>query len=167
MSGFGGGLGPLSGLGGLGFGGAGGAASLGQAASVGSLSVPASWTVAAPAFHTAAVASPIASTSLAAEAATGPAGNTFADMALASMAGRAIGGTALLGRRERGAATTRKRLEPPQRSPVTSIADELSKFADLYDRGFLTEEELAQQKQRLLHGFGGSGDDDHPHRSAG
>lgn len=38
---------------------------------------------------------------------------------------------------------------PPPREPIT-VADELTKLADLRDRGLLTEQEFAAQKARLL-----------------
>jgi hypothetical protein len=129
-------------------------ASVGHAASVGRLSVPPSWTVAAPAFHTVAAALPNADTSLAAQTAVpGAAGNTFADMATAGMAGRALGSSTPLVQRERSKPSTRNRPQPARRSlrrPVTSIAAELRKLAQLHDSGKLTEEEFTQQKQRLL-----------------
>jgi PPE-repeat protein len=127
--------------------------SAGQAASVGGLSVPPSWTMAAPALRTVAAALPSAHVSLATEVLTGPSGNGFADMALAGMAGRALGSTASLARREQGGATTGKRIELPQRSTaglVTGIAAELRELAALRDSGILTDEEFTEQKRRLL-----------------
>jgi hypothetical protein len=97
---------------------------------------------------------PSADTSLAAEAAVpGAAGNTFADMATAGMAGRALGSSTPLVQGERSTPSNRKRARPAWRSlrrPVPSIAAELRKLAALRDSGKLTEEEFTQRKRRLL-----------------
>jgi len=64
-------------------------------------------------------------------------------------------------RRERVEALTRKRLKPPpQRSPgapvtgsvaeVREVATLLRELATLHDSGILTDEELNEQKRRLL-----------------
>ena len=143
-------------------------AGLGEATSVGRLSVPAAWAAAAPELHLSAVALPATSLGAAAEASAGGVGSLFSQMALASMAGRAMAGTAGTGgpgRRERigeriGAAT-RNPTEPPQREPtepppssaggpITSIAAELRELASLRDSGILTNEEFTEQKRRLL-----------------
>ena len=84
-------------------------------------------------------------------------------MALAGMAGSAVGGGAGAGgskARERVGAPTRKPAEPaqpeatePQRpagGPITGIAAELRELASLRDSGILTEEEFTEQKRRLL-----------------
>jgi len=128
-------------------------AGLGQATSVGALSVPPAWTAAAPAIRLAAVALPATSLSAAPEVfATSP-GSLFGEMALASMAGRAIGATVSPGRRERIGAITHTRAAPPQRKPggpVTGIAAELRELAELRDSGILTDDEFSEQKRRLL-----------------
>ena len=87
-------------------------------------------------------------------------GSLFSEMALASMAGRAIGGTVGPDRRERIGASTRACPAPahsPPCGPVTGIAAEIREFADvlgklgaLRDSGLLTDEEFSEQKQRLL-----------------
>ncbi len=84
----------------------------------------------------------------------------FSEMALASMAGRAIGGTVNPGRRERIRATTRACPAPSPRSPggpITGIAAEISELAELLgklgvlrDSGILTDQEFNEQKRRLL-----------------
>jgi PPE-repeat protein len=128
-------------------------ASVGQATPVGALSVPQAWTTAAPAIRLAAVALPAISLSSAPEVFAGSPGSLFSGTALASMAGRAIGGTASPGPREQVGATTRARPAPPQRlpgSPVTGIAAELREFAELRDLGILTDEEFSEQKRRIL-----------------
>jgi PPE-repeat protein len=128
-------------------------AGVGQAISVGALSVPQAWTTAAPAIRLAAVALPATSLSAAPEVFAGSPGNLFSGMALASMAGRAIGGTVSLSPREQVGATTRARPAPPHSlpgSPVTGIAAELRELAELRDSGILTDEEFSEQKRRIL-----------------
>jgi PPE-repeat protein len=128
-------------------------AGVGQATSVGALSVPQAWTTAAPAIRLAAVALPATSLSAAPEVFAGSPGNLFSGMALASMAGRAIGGTVSLSPREHVGATTRARPAPPHSlpgSPVTGIAAELRELAELRDSGILTDEEFSEQKRRIL-----------------
>jgi len=81
-------------------------------------------------------------------------------MALASIAGRAIGGTVSPAGRERIGATTRACPAPPPRSPggpMTGIAAEISELTELLgklgalrDSGILTNEEFTEQKHRLL-----------------
>ncbi|OBH39028.1 hypothetical protein A5690_03585 [Mycobacterium intracellulare] len=146
-------------------------AGLGEANTVGSLSVPPGWTAAAPAIRPAALALPATSVGAAAEAAAAAApsgtGSLFGEMAVASMAGRAMAGTSALGR-ERGRAETAKSprdpkkkdktdesATPPQASaggPITSIAAELRELASLRDAGILTQQEFEEQKKRLLPG---------------
>ncbi len=137
-----------------------GSAGLGRAASVGALSVPPGWTAAAPAIRLAAVALPATSLGAAPEVFAGSPGSLFGEMALASMAGRAIGGPVSPGRWARIGATTRAYPAPSPRSPggpMTGIAAEigeltelLSKLGALRDSGILTDEEFNVQKQRLL-----------------
>jgi PPE-repeat protein len=137
-----------------------GSAALGRAASVGGLSVPPGWTAAAPAIRLAAVALPVTSLGAAPEAFTGSPGSLFGQMALASMAGRAIGCTVGPGVRERTGAATRAYPAPSPRSPgrpMTEITAEIREFAELVarlgalrDSGLLTDEEFNEQKHRLL-----------------
>lgn len=127
-------------------------AGMGQAASVGALSVPQSWATAAPAFRQVAAALPMTTAAAAPEVAAAGSGQLFSEMALASMAGRALGGTAGMGRRERSA-PTRASANPSRRSPigpVTGIAAELRELAELRDSRILTEEEFTEQKRCLL-----------------
>jgi PPE-repeat protein len=150
----------MSRFGQLGAAGSAGSAGLGQAVSVGALSVPPGWTTAAPAIRLAAVALPVTSLGAAPEVFAGGQGNLFSEMALASMAGRAIGGTVSPDRRERIGASTRACPAPADRppcGPVTGIAAEIREFAEvlgklgaLRDSGLLTDEEFSEQKQRLL-----------------
>ena len=135
-----------------------GSAGLGQAASVGALSVPTGWTTAAPAIRLAALALPTTSLGAAPETFAGSPGSLFSQMALASMAGRAIG-PVNPGHRERIGATTRACPAPSHRSPggpTTGIAEMrevtelLTKLGSLRDSGILTGQEFNEQKRRLL-----------------
>lgn len=144
-------------------------AALGESASVGSLSVPAGWTVAAPEMRLLATALPAANVAAAAEGSAGNIGSLLGQMAVAGMAGRALagpvggggGGSAV---RQRIGVPTGKPDKPiesppdetgesppkPPGGPITSIAAELRELASLRDAGILTDEEFTQQKQRLL-----------------
>ena len=148
-------------------------ASMGQANTIGKMSVPTAWATAAPEIRPLAIALPAASLT-AAEASGASAGSVFSQMALAGMAGRAMagttgtagtGGTGGPGRRERigerVGAPTQKPTDPPQPQPseapprpaggpITGIAAELRELAALRDSGILTEQEFTEQKRRLL-----------------
>ncbi|WP_343599283.1 PPE domain-containing protein [Mycobacterium sp.] len=132
------------------------AAGLGQAYSIGGLSAPTSWAAAAPATRLVAVQLPSASLSAAPAALAGTSESVFSDMALAGMAGRALGGTAGLSRHDRvRASASRDRAQPPHGSPagggpVTGIVAELSALAQLRDSGVLTDEEFTKLKQRIV-----------------
>ncbi|OBJ53129.1 PPE domain-containing protein [Mycobacterium sp. 1423905.2] len=145
------------------------AAGLGEASTVGALSVPPGWAAAAPEMRLLATALPATTAAAAAEASTAGAGSLFSQMALAGLAGRAAAGTGGGGgggRRERigerVGAVTRKPADgaqpdspepppsPPVGGPITSIAAELRELASLRDAGILTDEEFTEQKQRLL-----------------
>ncbi len=153
-------------------------AGLGEANTVGALSVPPMWTVSTPAVRPLAVtlpALPMATTSATAgEAGEVGLGSTFSEMALAGMAGRAMAGTIGTGGGRDGgkapkgaraparagdAATTGDSAaadgqgEAPEskaRTVVTGVAAELREFAKLRDEGILTDEEYTEQKNRLL-----------------
>jgi PPE-repeat protein len=137
-----------------------GTASLGQAASVGALSVPRGWTAAAPEIRLAALTLPAPSLGAAPEVFAGSPGSLFSEMTLASMAGRAISGTASPGCRERIGAPTRARLAPTRTSPsgpmpgitaeIREFAELVGKLGDLRDSGLLTDDEFNKQKERLL-----------------
>jgi PPE-repeat protein len=138
------------------------AAGLGQATSVGALSVPSGWASAAPAFRPVAYALPFAGADAAPEMVAGSSGNLFADMALAGAAGRAVGGTAALGRGEqRIRSTSRDTPKPPQRpqgEPVKEIVAELRDLATrtqsllvkLADSGLMSDDEVTEQKRRFF-----------------
>jgi PPE-repeat protein len=128
-------------------------ASMGQATGVGRLSVPRGWTAAAPEIRTIAAVLPMADTTAAPAVVTGSSGTLFSDMALAGMAGRAVGATTGLGRQQCAEAANPQRVRAPQGTlggPITSIATELQKLAELHDSRVLTDEEFNQLKQRLL-----------------
>ena len=150
-------------------------AGLGEANTVGALSVPPTWTIATPAVRPVAMtlpalpgnaAVPAVATAGVDEAASG---GVFAEMAVAGMAGRAIGGT--MGTSGGKGAGTRAAARPAgigrtgtpaaadadgdatptkPRSVVTGVAAELREFAKLRDEGILTDEEYTEQKNRLL-----------------
>jgi PPE-repeat protein len=132
-------------------------AGLGEAKTVGALSVPPAWTYETTMIRPLAVALP-AATAGAVEASAGGAGSLFSQMALAGLAGRAMagtgGGAGAPGRRERiGVPTTKEATASPpvpEGGPVTSIAAELRELASLRDSGILTDEEFTAQKKRLL-----------------
>src|SRR5271166_5242461 len=139
-------------------GGSAASAGLGEAKTIGALSVPPAWTAETTMIRPLAVALPATSVGAAAEASAGSAGSLFSQMALAGMAGRAMAGTGGSGggpaRRERiGAPTTTAKAAPPEipaGGPITSVAAELRELASLRDSGILTEEEFTEQKTRLL-----------------
>jgi hypothetical protein len=136
------------------------AAGLGQAPSVGRLSVPPAWTVAAPEIRLAAVTLPAASLGAVPEVMAASPGSLFSEMTLANMAGRAISGTTARGCQERTGSITRSRPTSTPTSPSghgTAIAADIREFAealvtlgDLRDSGLLTDEEFNDQKERLL-----------------
>lgn len=143
-------------------------AGLGKANTVGALSVPPTWTVAAPAVRPVALASlvpPATGIRAAAAAAVDvDQGSTFGEMGLAGMLGRAIAGTpgADSGKpaaRAAGAATIGERAatdgngrasQGEPRIVVTGVATRIRQLAKLRDQGRLTDEEFTEQKNRLL-----------------
>ena len=135
-------------------------ASLGQGSVVGGLSVPPGWVMAAPEIRTVAALLPMTSATAAPAVSTGMSGTLFSEMALASMAGRAIGCTVSPGALERIGATTRAYPAPSPRSPggpmkgitaeICELAEALGKLGVLRDSGILTDEEFNEQKHRLL-----------------
>jgi PPE-repeat protein len=154
------------------------AAGLGEANTVGALSVPPTWTVATPAVKPISYTLPTLTettvSAAAAPAAEAGSGSTLSEMALAGMAGRAMAGTVGTGR-SRGAGKAAKGARAPARTPgaantgdsaaagdkdeapkdkpravVTGVAAELREFTKLRDEGILTDEEYTEQKNRLL-----------------
>jgi PPE-repeat protein len=135
-----------------------------QANSIGRLSVPPGWAAAAPELRALTAALPAATVGAAAQATGSSAGSLFSQMALASMAGRAMAGTGGGGGarlQERiGLPGSKSKNAPPAEpaevqqipigGPITSIAAELRELASLRDAGILTQDEFVEQKQRLL-----------------
>jgi PPE-repeat protein len=153
-------------------------AGLGEANRVGALSVPPTWTVSTPAVRPVALALPTTSAGAAAESAaegmTGASGSTFSDMALAGMAGSAMGGNrGTADGRDGGKAAAGQRVaaragraatpgdgmaadskgQATQSNPrmvVTGIAAKIREIAKLRDEGRMSDEEFTEQKKRLL-----------------
>ena len=154
------------------------AAGLGEANTIGALSVPPTWAVATPAVKPISYTLPALPQTTVSATAGGPSdggsGTTLSEMALAGMAGRAMAGTVGTGV-SRGAGKTPKDANAaarpgaaaatsaseatgnkggaPQDKPravVTGVAVELREFAKLRDEGILTDEEYTEQKNRLL-----------------
>jgi PPE-repeat protein len=151
-------------------------AGLGEANTVGALSVPPTWAVATPAVKPISYTLPAlpATAASAAPAAEAGSGSTLSQMALAGMAGRAMAGTvgtsvgktggnaaksagaqARTGepKAQGGRVAADEKGEAPQDKPravVTGVAAELREFAKLRDEGILTDEEYTEQKNRLL-----------------
>jgi PPE-repeat protein len=138
-------------------------ASLAQAGSVGRLSVPQAWTVAAPEMRLAALSLPTTSLAAVPEvmAASSP-GTLFGEMTLANMVGSAMSGTSTPGRRQdrMASATCARPASTTPGSPsghraamaadIHEFAEALVKLGDLRDSGLLTEEEFGKEKERLL-----------------
>jgi PPE-repeat protein len=136
-------------------------ARLGQGNTVGRLSVPSAWTVAAPEIRPAAFTLPISGAAAAPEIAAGSSGNLFSNMGLAGAAGGAVGSSTSLGRGDqRTRVTARSNPTPPRRpqgEPVAEIAAELREIATraqslltkLAESGLMTADEVTEQKQRF------------------
>jgi PPE-repeat protein len=131
------------------------------ATTIGRLSVPSAWTVAAPEVRPAAYTLPITGASATPEMAAGASSNWFTDMALAGAAGRTVGGTGQLRNGDQRVRflhpdTLRQKVAPDK--PPNAMADEingmvaafaqslLTKFADA---GLMTADEVTEQKQRF------------------
>jgi PPE-repeat protein len=140
-------------------------AGLGQAASIGALSVPPAWTVAAQSVvHQVGLPLPAAGAATAPALAASETAIPIAGMAGAGLAGRA---TAAVGRGGGGRAGTTTRQRPtPQQQPkppeqqdqppetvyglITGLDIELRELAELRAASVLTDEEYAEEKRRLL-----------------
>jgi PPE-repeat protein len=152
-------------------------AGLGEANTVGALSVPPTWAVSTPAVRPISYTLPALPESGAgavpAVAAEASSSSTLSEMALAGMAGRAMAGTVGTGVSRTGKAPKGARAavrapgtastggnaaagdkdQAPRDEPravVTGVAAELREFAKLRDEGILTDEEYTEQKNRLL-----------------
>jgi hypothetical protein len=126
-----------------------------------------SWAVAAPQIQLASAELSSPSIDAAPTVAEGSAGNNFTDLALASMAGRALAGTVAPGDRAglvRVATHGRTKLTGDSKSPRNSsdgpetrtaaglrdVPELIREFGKLRDAGLLTDEEFIEQKRRLL-----------------
>jgi PPE-repeat protein len=153
-------------------------AGLGEANTVGALSVPPSWTIATPAVRPIAYTLPALPqttvTASAGQPVQADSGSTLSEVALAGMAGRAMAGTIGTGggrgggKTPKGANAAARAGEPATtsgskasgntgeasqdkpRAVVTGVAAELREFAKLRDEGILTDDEYTEQKNRLL-----------------
>jgi PPE-repeat protein len=142
-------------------------AGLGEAKTVGGLSVPSNWTVAAPEIRSVALTSPMTgATATAGPAVEAGSANMFNQMGLAGMSGQAMAGPpAAADSQENGKAITHARLatrgpgaagdgeaeaSPAPRTVVTGVAAAIRDIAKQRDQGRLTEEEYNEQKKRLL-----------------
>ncbi|MFZ1163576.1 PPE family protein, SVP subgroup [Mycobacterium sp.] len=139
-------------------------AGMADAESLGGLSVPSGWTVAAPEVKPTAFTTSLATTNAAAApAAEAGAANTFNQMGIGGMAGQAMAGPPAAGEpQESGkpARLTGRPADPPAhedveaspapRTVVTGVAAAIRDIAGQRARGYLTEEEYKEQKKRLL-----------------
>jgi PPE-repeat protein len=140
-------------------------AGLGQANTIGALSVPANWTVAAPEIRSVAKVSPLTGATATA-APLEDSANTFNQMGMGGMAGQAMAGPPAAGDgQETGKTITHARLTargpgaasdgeaeatPAPRTVVTGVAAAIREIGKLRNQGRLTEEEYNEQKKRLL-----------------
>jgi PPE-repeat protein len=148
-------------------------AALGDADTMGALSVPPTWMAGTPAVRPIALALPAASVGVDQQALAGSMESAFSNMTLANAAGRAVSDT--LGARGRAPAkdaSPRPRvmagegirapaedktaagddadLQSEPRTVVTGIAAEIRDFARLRDEGLISDEEFGEQRNRLL-----------------
>lgn len=145
-------------------------AAMGEAITAGNLSVPINWAANAPEIRSLSYSKPLAGPGFggAPQASLGAAGTAFSQMALAGMGGSALAGSVSRGRGGADAASSAQ-VQMPQRavgdstvdsqpgdtegapSPsMMGIAAEIREFAELRDRGLITNDEYNEQKMRLL-----------------
>lgn len=144
-------------------------AAMGEAITAGNLSVPINWAANAPEIRSLSYTKPLAGPALGGAPATSlsAAGTAFSQMALAGMGGSALAGSISRGRGGADAESNAK-VQLPQRaagaaadSPagdtgdapgpsLMGIAAEIREFAELRDRGLITNDEYNEQKMRLL-----------------
>jgi PPE-repeat protein len=143
-------------------------AGMGQANTVGGLSVPSNWTVAAPEIRSVALTSPLTDAGPAAAAAPleASSASSFNQMGMAGMAGQAVAGppaadanqdsakpvthARLTARAGGAAADGEPEVTPAPRTVVTGVAAAIRDIAKQRDQGYLTEEEYNRQKKHLL-----------------
>lgn len=140
-------------------------ADVGEADTIGRLSVPPTWTAATPAVRPIALALPAAPTAVS-QAVPPTLDGTFGEMALAGTAGRAVRESLWARGRElrtadpvgtRAVSAAAPRIgdkdtpaENEPRTVVTGIAAEIREFARLRDEGLISDEQYAEQRNRLL-----------------
>jgi PPE-repeat protein len=141
------------------------AAGMQDAESIGGLSVPQSWTVAAGEVKPTAFTTPLTTTNAAAApAAEAGASNTFNQMGTGGMAGQAMAGqpvagavaedgrpARLTGRPAEPAADDDTEASPAPRTVMTGVAAAIRDIAKLRAEGRLSEQEYTEQKKQLLH----------------
>ncbi|MEB3032509.1 PPE family protein, SVP subgroup [[Mycobacterium] nativiensis] len=148
-------------------------AAIGDAVTAGRLSVPISWAANAPEIRTLSYTTPLAGPAAGAApaASLSGAGSAFSQMALAGMGGSALAGSVSRGRGGADAADASAKVQMPQRPATGGAADsqtgdggadgapgptamgiaaEIREFAELRDRGLITNDEYNEQKMRLL-----------------
>ncbi len=142
-------------------------AGLGEAKTIGRLSVPSGWTVAAPEVRPTAFTTPLSTANVAAAPAVeAGSANAFNQMGIAGMAGQAMAGSPVAdANQENGKPVTHARLTgrasgaagddeadviPAPRTVVTGVAAAIREIAKQRDSGRLTEQEYKEQKKRLL-----------------
>jgi PPE-repeat protein len=142
-------------------------AGVAQANTIGGLSVPSNWTVAAPEIRSVAMTSPLTGpAATAAPAVEASSANAFNQMGLAGMAGQSMAGPPAAGERQGdGKAVTHARLTghasdaaadgeaevaPAPRTVVTGVAAAIRQITRLRDQGRLSEREYNEQKKQLL-----------------
>ncbi len=147
-------------------------ATRGEAISAGKLSVPINWAANAPEIKTLSYTTPLAGPGVggAPAASLAGAGSAFSQMALAGMGGSALAGSVSRSRGGADTADTTAKVQLPQRAAAGSAADpqtgdggeggpgpttmgiaaEIREFAELRDRGLITNDEYNEQKMRLL-----------------
>jgi PPE-repeat protein len=141
-------------------------ASLGQADTIGALSVPSNWTVAAPEIRSVAMTSPLTGVSPTAAPLEAGSASGFNQMGIGGMAGQAMAGppaagdtqesnkpvthARLTGRAAAGAGDVEAEATPAPRTVVTGVAAAIRDIAKQRAQGYLTEQEYKEQKKRLL-----------------
>jgi hypothetical protein len=142
-------------------------AGLGDAKTIGRLSVPSGWTVEAPEVRPTAFATPLTSpAAAAAPAVEAGSANMFNQMGIAGMAGQAMAGppaadasqgngkpvthARLTGRAGGAAGDDEADVIPAPRTVVTGVAAAIREIAKQRDAGQLSEQEYTEQKKRLL-----------------
>jgi hypothetical protein len=126
---------------------------MGRGSVVGGLSVPPGWVTAAPEIRTVARALPLTGATAAPAVLTDTWGNLFSELALASMAGRAMGGTVGPVRGERVRAVSPQPVgqsRTAEEEPITKVLARLRQLGELHDSGVLFDEEFTELKRQLL-----------------